>query len=296
MKKLTCLLLTIVIVLSLLFSSCSSTTQDASETSTFLTSEEQINAEEKINAFYDAYVAEDGQHYLFYNNYEQILENGVSYYVLHNWGVEYTYYENYDISTFSFDDYAYPEEMENIQNTLAGAYLFVFEINEIQKLMDSMFGVGVFDVPAWVFDDSLTNYIFTEKGYMLVSIFPAGFIDDGTWYGRGEITFDGEYATLPLYGICYDVHDGEHGLYDLARIDYQGFDGEYYRDITLPLIAEVSTSDFNYNATFYEILETYNIDINSLGTINLVFKITNTGIYLVDCGPDLYTPPYSFYS
>ena len=296
MKKLTCLLLTIVIVFSLLFSSCNSAPQEISENSTFLTYDEQVNATEQINAFYDAYVAEDWWHYLFYNNYEQILENGVPYYVLRNWGIEYIEYENYDSATFSFDDYAYPEEIESIRGTLLGTSLLVFEIDDIQGFMDSMFGIEIFDVSTWVFDAFLTNYIITEKGYMLVSVFPTGFIDDSTWYGRGEITFDGEYAILPLYGICYDVNDSEHGLYDLASIDYQGFEGEYYRSIALQLITEVFANEFNYDATFYEILEIYDIDINSLGAINLVFKITDTGIYLVDCGPDVYTPPYNFYS
>ena len=271
MKKLICLLL----ACSLLFTACNKPAPRISDEL----------AEQEILAFYDRYVEQDNFNYILYVNYETMLENGVPFYILDRWGIEKTtfFLANIENGTVSLEDYANKNEIEMLMSYIDnGTPINVYKTSEIQALMDTMFGTGVIDVEAW---PTYSERTFTESGYM-VSIFHATGFYDYDWFEVGEIVFDGEYATLPVYGISYYEYNGV--LADLSEKAYQiypRFDDYYLMPLLLAEDFYIYIEMGEPMPSFDEMLELAGIEKDALGTINLVFRITDTGVYLTSFGP-----------
>ena len=275
MKKLICLLL----ACTLLFTACSKPTTRISDEL----------AEQEILAFYDRYIEQDDFNYLLYVNYETMLEKGVPFYILDRWGAEKTtfFLANIESGAVNLEDYANENEIETLMSYIdIGTQINVYKTSEIQALMDTMFGAGIIDVESWPTSSERT---FTEAGYMVSIFYAAGFYDYN-WFEVGEIVFDGEYATLPVYGISY--YEYSEVLADLSEKAYQiypGYDDYYLMPLLLVEDLNIYIEMGEPMPSFDEMLELAGIEKDALGTINLVFKITDTGVYLTSFGPFINT-------
>ena len=280
MKKLYSFL-TLIIVTALVFTGCGKETILSQEA-----------AEREIIAFYETYIEADAFNYLLYRTAEEIKTNGVPNYILDRWGVEseVAYLANIEDGSFSLEPYASEDEIEEIMPELTyGTQISVYNTDDIQQLMDVMWGAGNMDIRNWSLGASST---FTSKGYLIVLLQPTGFMTD-SWFEVGDVTFDGNYATLTVRGVHY--YEYEQVLQDLSERSYQSYAEDDNYTLTYRIIARQLNLQFDdpgVNHTLDEILAFTEIPKEELGTINLVFRITEDGVYLVSCGPvvDLSTP------
>ena len=159
--------------------------------------------------------------------------------------------ENFDERYVSAAEKA---EMDELFDNMS--YYSVYSMDEIQQTCDDVWGAGRLSVDQW----PNSRCYYTEAGYVFV---PGGYGDRGdTAYTEiSEITAQNDTATVSVYWLRHNSFMSE--VYDMANNK---------------MLA--SNVEMAYGASFDDLVEAANISRDQLGTLDMVFYMTDDGIRL----------------
>ena len=146
-------------------------------------------------------------------------------------------------------------ELEHIFGS--NGYYSVYSMDDLQATCDAVWGTGRLSVDQWPSSD--WGY-YTAAGYAFVQ---SGFGDNGddTYTQISVITAQDNTATVSVYWLRYNWFD--MNVYDMAKNN------------------EIATNvELTYPASFDDLLEAAGISADQLGTLDMVFYMTDDGIRL----------------